>query len=446
MSQTINRRKFFRDTTFSATGIMLAGNLIGSTLQGKQSDSPGKSTSKIAKAGFFEKDITPPVGGFLDGFDGRNTPSEGVTDPLFLRILALEDGRGEKVALVTADILRFPADFSWRIKKWAERRLGMKSSSVILNSSHTHCGPVLTMDSVYPPWNVNFFYVDHLESTICKGIKNAIENLTPAHVKYGVFSSDLGIDRRLPKPDKNGKMEWGWGPYEKGYYDPDMSVLAVYDQTDERLKGVLYSYGCHPTARGGNNISADFPGAVSRGLKKALGNNVCTLFAQGAGGNVKPRIFDPVKKSFRTPSLEELDNFGQKYADQISQFLQSGKMKEIPLELASAEKEFNIPFDLERIPDEKALRGYSEKDNSNYHNIAYKLWSRQLLEQQRTNSVPKAYPMHLTKINLNKDIHIIGLSGEVVSGVGQLVKDLYPDKKHHLSRVLYIQQAIYTYQ
>lgn len=425
---SINRRKFVKDAAFSAAGIMLAGNLAGSTSQGDQSHCFEKSMPSNAKAGFFEKDITPHVGGFLDGYDGRTMPSEGVTDPLFLRILALEDSFGKKIVLITADLLRFPEDMSWRIKKWAENNLGLKSSSVILNSSHTHCGPVLTMDSVYPRWNVDFFYVDQLESTICKGIQSAVENLVSAVVKYGVFSSDLGIDRRLPKPDKDGKMVWDWGPYKQGNHDPDMSVLAIYNENGLNMKGLLYSYGCHPTARGGQNISADFPGAVSRGLKKNLGETVYTLFAQGAGGNVKPRIYDPEKKSFKTPSKEELDTFGQKHADQISHFLQSENMKEIPLELASAEKEFDIPFDLKRVPGRKALLEHSEKDNSNYHNIAYKLWARQLLEQQRTNSVPHDYRMHLTKINLNKDLQIIGMSGEVVAGVGRMVKDLYPDK------------------
>jgi neutral ceramidase len=428
MKVLINRRKFFRDTSFSATGIMLGISLVKLPFSSNQKSASDDTSGEIMKAGFFEKDITPPVGGFLDGFDGRTMPSEGVTDPLFLRILALEDSRGENVVLVTADLIGFPIDMSWRIKKWAETHLGLKSSSVILNSSHTHCGPVLTLDSAYPRWKVDIYYVDRLESTVCQGIQSAVENLAPSIVKYGSFSSDLGIDRRLPKPDKDGKMVWDWGPYEQGYYDPEMSVLAVYDETAESLKGILYSYGCHPTARGGQNISADFPGAVSRGLKKNLGENVYTLFTQGAGGNVKPRIYDQEKKSFKTPSQEELDTFGQKYADQISNYLQSGNMKEIPLELASAEKEFDIPFDLKRVPEEKILQEYSEKDNSNYHNIAYKLWSRQLLEQQRTNSIPHDYRMHLTKINLNRDIQIIGLSSEVVAGVARMVKDLYPDK------------------
>ena len=36
--------------------------------------------------------------------------------------------------------------------------------------------------------------------------------------------------------------------------------------------------------------------------------------------------------------------------------------------------------------------------------------------------------MHLTKIGLNRDTRIIGLSSEVVAKVGRNVKDMYPDK------------------
>ena len=41
------------------------------------------------RAGFYETNITPPVGGYLSGFSGRDKPSIGVNDPLFLRIVAL---------------------------------------------------------------------------------------------------------------------------------------------------------------------------------------------------------------------------------------------------------------------------------------------------------------------------------------------------------------------
>ncbi|MEN6644204.1 MAG: hypothetical protein ABFE08_17330, partial [Armatimonadia bacterium] len=89
------------------------------------------------RAGFFETDVTPETSVFLAGNPGRR-PSEGVDEPLYLRMVALEDDGGERVVLVTMDLLKFPRDMAWRIKQWAERELGLSSASVIINTSHTH--------------------------------------------------------------------------------------------------------------------------------------------------------------------------------------------------------------------------------------------------------------------------------------------------------------------
>ena len=62
------------------------------------------------KAGFSEADVTPPTGIHLAGYPSRSAPSEGVDDPLYLRIAALEDDAGERLVLVTADLKHHTVD------------------------------------------------------------------------------------------------------------------------------------------------------------------------------------------------------------------------------------------------------------------------------------------------------------------------------------------------
>ena len=45
------------------------------------------------RAGAAVADITPPVGGLMDGYGGRFEASKGVHDPLMARVLVL-DNRG----------------------------------------------------------------------------------------------------------------------------------------------------------------------------------------------------------------------------------------------------------------------------------------------------------------------------------------------------------------
>ena len=49
------------------------------------------------RAGFAQRDVTPPVGVYLAGYPSRNEPSQGVDDPLYLRVVALEDDAGERI-------------------------------------------------------------------------------------------------------------------------------------------------------------------------------------------------------------------------------------------------------------------------------------------------------------------------------------------------------------
>ncbi|MFH1969893.1 MAG: hypothetical protein ABIJ53_06210 [Verrucomicrobiota bacterium] len=385
------------------------------------------------KTGFFEKDITPPVGTYMVGYT-RDKGCEGIADPLFLRVVALEDKAGEKAVLVTADILKFPADMSWRTKMWCARNMGLKSSAVLLNSSHTHCGPALSPSPMSIGVPINIDYVEKLEYSIREGIKSALNDLKPVKMRFGIHQSHFGINRRLPDPELGGKVRW-LRPHEKGYYDPDLPVIAFYDKSRNKLQAVLYGYGCHPTSKAGYNISADYPGGISRGLKKELGKDVFTIFAQGAGGNVKPRFYDKEKKLFVSATPDEVNELGLKIAREISSFISSGDMQDLELKLGSAEKEFIIPCDAEKIPSQAEFlklcdaTNVDPADTSGDYAQKVRTWARIMHEKMRTNTLEKGVTMHLAKINLNEQVQIIGLSGEITAEIGKMIKDACRDKK-----------------
>ena len=206
------------------------------------------------KAGFFEKDVTPPVGIYLAGYTSKR-PSQDVDDPLFLRIVAIEDDRGERIVLVTADLLKFPRDMAWRTKIWCERQFGLKSASVVINLSHTHSAPGLFIQRCYPHWPVDSDYICRFEQAIREGIEIALKNLHPIRLCYGLHQAHFGISRRLPQPELGGKVRMASNP--NGYYDPDLPVFAFYSD-EGRLEAIFYSYGCHPTSKSTLKISADW--------------------------------------------------------------------------------------------------------------------------------------------------------------------------------------------
>src|SRR5262245_38477543 len=90
----------------------------------------------VLRAGGARADITPPPGVELWGYSNRSGPATGTLDPLFARVLALDDGR-QIIAVITLDLGRSfgPPQIAW-LRDKARTQHGVKD--VMLIASHTH--------------------------------------------------------------------------------------------------------------------------------------------------------------------------------------------------------------------------------------------------------------------------------------------------------------------
>jgi hypothetical protein len=91
------------------------------------------------KAGFSRVLITPTEPVWLAGYEGMRVP-EGVLDDLWMKALALEDGRGTRLVLITSDFQGVPRSMSDRIFKALASEYRLTRANVILTFSHNHCG------------------------------------------------------------------------------------------------------------------------------------------------------------------------------------------------------------------------------------------------------------------------------------------------------------------
>ncbi|MDD2710536.1 MAG: hypothetical protein PHV34_21360 [Verrucomicrobiae bacterium] len=378
------------------------------------------------KAGFHETDITPPAGIYLAGFGYRTKPSEGVTDPLYLRIAAFEDDQHHSWVVVTADLLKFPTAMCWRLKRWFARATGMDPACLLLNASHTHCGPLLSVFPAIPEWPLNTSYVDSLEKNIQAGIREAMAQMEDIRLTFSMGRADFMVNRRLPAPD--GGITWAAN--EQGCVDQELPILAAYTLRD-KLKAVLYSCACHPTSKGGYLISADYPGAISRSLKNRLGSQVHTLFLQGAGGSSKPRFFNPATKAFVQATPAQVDELGEKAGAQIVNSIQSRDASPLNLDLASREKVIKIPFDASKYPSDDKLMEMMDQDcnDCGCPPQINRFWAREVLEKRRTGTLPLHHEMLVNKTRLSGDLALIGASGEWTAEAGTLIKQSSPSAK-----------------
>ncbi|WP_317170108.1 neutral/alkaline non-lysosomal ceramidase N-terminal domain-containing protein [Rhodocytophaga rosea] len=104
------------------------------------------------KAGVARVVITPQQSMWMAGYANRDHSSEGTLHELWAKALVLEDAGGKRAVLVTADLLGIPKELSHHIRNQLESKYQLSRAQVILNSSHTHSGPVLqgALLDIYP--------------------------------------------------------------------------------------------------------------------------------------------------------------------------------------------------------------------------------------------------------------------------------------------------------
>lgn len=231
------------------------------------------------RAGAAKADITPPVGGRLYGYGARgDAVSTGVHDPLFAKVLVLDDG-ATAVAFVTLDLGSIRKEQTRRVRERVRAAAGF--DQVLLLASHSHSTPTFD-EPFYATW------LGELEERIAGAVIEAHGRLAPARLGFGRGRAEEGHNRR--KVSADGTVEMFWRNRERlptSPVDYELGVLAV-DSIGGAPIATLVNFACHPVVLGPENLelSADYPGAMNGVIEERVGG--VSLFMQGAAGDINP--------------------------------------------------------------------------------------------------------------------------------------------------------------
>jgi len=138
------------------------------------------------KAGVASLTITPERPIYLTGYASRKHPSDGVVLDLKAKALALEDPSKGRLVIVTTDLIGLPRSITDLVAARAGKEYGLDRSRLIVNSSHTHTGPLISrnlelMFELNPEERkVVDEYSQKLTENLILLIGKAIQNLEPA--------------------------------------------------------------------------------------------------------------------------------------------------------------------------------------------------------------------------------------------------------------------------
>jgi neutral ceramidase len=355
--------------------------------------------SGVWKAGVATVVTTPEQSMWMAGYAARTKPSEGKVHDLHAKALALEDARGTRFVIVAVDLIGFPREFRDAVEKEVAMRYGLRPEALLLNASHTHCGPEIrawraTQAWDLPPEQIELGqkYAEALQVKIADLVGRALQDLAPAQLSYTHGRAAVAMNRRL-------ETERGYviAPNADGPVDHDVPVLLVATPDGKTTRAILFGYACHNTTLDFYQFCGDYAGFAQQYVEETHPGTVA-LFMIGCGGDQNP-----------TPrrTLEWAQQHGRALANGVEQAL-AAKPRPVrgPLKLALGEAtlELTPPPSVEELKQQAASTNKYERRHA-----------EQLLDElEKAGRTRSTYPYLVQVAQFGDDLTMVGLAGEVV--------------------------------
>lgn len=369
-------------------------------------------------AGFAKTKITPPVGTRMEGFGALQRDPAGaadIHDDLFAR--ALYCGEGDETVLILAyDLLFFSRENADRLKAAVGRALDLSPRQILINTSHTHCGPHTSNYATHASLPPDRPWLEVVERQSIAAASEARTTTQPVTLYAATGRCRLPVSRRrLVEGEGVRWLPWPEGP------TCDLLPTCLFRGPDDEPVCLLFSVSCHPSTVHVNQFSAEYPGAACRRLDAQLGGEV-SMFLQGAGGDAKPCVVadGPAKPlpTWRRGGWEDIEAAGQIVAEDVLGLLD--RLQPVAPAVASALVEAELP--LQSLPDRDEIESFLEADSP-----ARRHWAGQQLERLRRGfALEPSARVLVQSLTLGDGLTLAALEGEPVGELGLRIAQRLP--------------------
>lgn len=274
--------------------------LVGASVAVPADNPPGEALEW--KAGVASAMITPDRPLQMAGYAGRKEPAEGTEQDLFAKALALQDGQGHRLVIITTDLIGIIDRLRDDVARRVEEQYKLSPSALLMNASHTHCGPAYGRDDAKD-------YFDRLADTLVALVGQALDRLAPASLSYSYARCGFAMNRRTPTD--SGYQNH---PNPAGPVDHTVPVLRV-GGADGQLRAVVFGYACHNTTMGFRKWLGDYAGYAQEYFEHDH-PGVTAMFMMGCGADQNP---------YPRSQLEYAQRHGRSLATAVEAALEVGQ-------------------------------------------------------------------------------------------------------------------------
>jgi neutral ceramidase len=352
------------------------------------------------KAGIAKAVITPERPVWLAGY-GTKRPPDGKLHDLWMKALALEDGAGQRVVLITSDFQGVPKSMSDPAFARLREKFGLERRQVMFTFSHNHCGPRLGDDLVdyYPVESeqvelVSQYTTQMIDRTVAM-VGEALSKLAPARLQIGSGNTTFAVNRRN-NPEAEVPAMIAAGKPLVGPVDHTVPVMTV-TRPDGRIDAILFGYACHPTTVSFLTWCGDYPGFAQLELEKNH-PGVTAMFVNTCGGDQNP---------LPRRSVELCQRYGHMLATAVEEVLQR-PLEQVSPGLRTAFEYVQLPY--LQVASREELLSARTGDNAIRARWAGRMLEK--LDRGETFSASYPYPVHAWR--LGTQMLVIGMGAETV--------------------------------
>lgn len=361
-------------------------------------------------AGTATADITPSEPMRMAGYGSREEPAEGTLQDLHAKAVALEDETGTRFVAVGVELLAISRSLHATITEACKEQYDLAAANLLLNASHTHCGPV------YRERKTEVFslndeeraqareYRSFLEETLVDVIGRALNSLSPASLTYSHSQCGIAMNRRIPL-----EVGIGFQPYPDGPVDHDVPVLAVESPDGETLRAILFGYACHPTTLFIREWTGDWAGYAMEYLEEEF-PDATAVFVQGCGGD---------QKAYPQRELELTKHYGKALATAVRGALVA-KRRPVHGPLRCVKEEVELEFE------EPPSREEFESQLDAEYRYTRRHAEHMLAELDEHGELPRRHPYPIQAVGFGGDLTMVALTGEVLVDYSLKLKERLP--------------------
>jgi len=358
---------------------------------------PAVAADYAWKAGVASTIITPGEPMWMAGYAARNKPSEGVALDLFAKAMALEDADGKRMVIVTADLIGFSRPLRTAIEQAVAERYKLPAAALLLNASHTHCGPELRVEKVADAPSANEHarraaaYTTALQEKIVALVGEAIGKLAPARLDYFHARCGFSMNRRRPTP-----KGFTNAPNPEGPVDQDVPLLRVCDKQGA-IVALAFGYACHNTTLAYYKFCGDYAGFAKQYVEQAHPKTQA-FFLTGCGADQNP---------YPRGTEELAQQHGRALANSVEAALMTvPRLLSGPLHLGWDEVTLHFAPPPTKEALEATAAGKKQPDAGHA--------ARLLKQLKETGAIRSTYPYLVQVVGFGDDLTLVALSGEVV--------------------------------